>query len=65
LGGRGGGGGGGGLGCAFLLLVTVTGIASGPFSTVGLVDTFFLSCDLANMPIQNRQSNINDNLSFI
>jgi len=38
-----GGGGGGGILCAFLVLVTVTGIASSPFSTTGLGGIFFLS----------------------
>lgn len=40
----GGGGGGGSCLCAFLLLVTVTGMASDPFSTVGLAGAFLGCC---------------------
>jgi len=59
------GGGGGGCRCAFFLLVTVKGMTSGPFSTLGLAVGFFLSCGLANRPIHNRQNKINVSLSFM
>ena len=60
-----GGGGGGGTRCAFLVLVTVTGIASAPFSTMGLDGAIFLCCARLKMPIPNRQKRSKVSFSFI
>lgn len=51
----------------FGLLVTVTGMASAPFSTLGFVDAFacFLSCAFAKMPIPNRKKAIIKRRRFI
>lgn len=60
-----GGGGGGGNGCDFLLLFTTTGMASGPFSTMGLADFLGASCAWLNRPMPNRQNTTRLSFSFI
>jgi len=53
--------------CFFELLVTVTGIASAPFSIVGLVVAWatFFSCAFAKMPIPKRKKAISKSRKFI